>query len=712
MRERKTKMKGRVLAILLSVMMVVFAIPDIGMNGGVHAMVTSGQDMKSLSWEWNDEVTPKTLTIDLYPDSRFLDCMMAGEKKSDYAWNDYRGEIEKLVIKKGVASIGSEAFMDCSKINTIVFPEGNNNNNNLSFRENSFKNCTSLKSISFPSYAYAYGRAFEGSGLKKIEFAVNCVSPWNYAFANCSDLEEVVFEGKGRDHESGIGEGVFYNCIKLKNVQLPTNMDYILVSAFENCKSLESITLPATTREIRDKAFSGCEELKSINLSGALLTGLGEEAFKGCKELETVTISDSVTKIGQNCFEGCSKLKMVVAAPSAAYEYAKSSGIPYTIQNGGKLSETVEWYVDKKTNELVVLGAGSIPDYESTAPWYENYKDKITKIIVSDGITKIGKNAFYGLKNVTEVSLGNSVKEIGDNAFSACLGIKNVDIPVKVEKIGNGAFEDCSSIEKISIPANTSSIGDKAFNGCSSLGDVNIPANVTTIGKDAFKNTSKNTRIITEDGSAAADYAAANAITCTSKTSKELKAEEEAKKKAEEEAKKKAEEAAKKKSDDKKTTQTTTTDTSKEATKKGTVITDGKFSYKVTKTGTAGKTVGAVTLTKSKNKNIKKVVIGSTVKIDGITYKITAIGNGAFKGNKKITSVTIGANVLTISNNAFAGCTKLNTIMLKTTKLQKIGANAFKGINKKATISVPKAKKKAYIKLLKGKGQAKTVKIK
>ena len=139
---------------------------------------------------------------------------------------------------------------------------------------------------------------------------------------------------------------------------------------------------------------------------------------------------------------------------------------------------------------------------------------------------------------------------------------------------------------------------------------------------------------------------------------------------------------------------------------------DGKFSYKVTKAGTTGKTTGTVTLTKAKNKNIKNAVIGATVKIDGITYKITAIANGAFKNSKRLTSVTIGANVTSIGKNAFTGCGSLKTITIKGKSLKKIGANAFKGINKKATIKVPKAKKKAYTKLLKNKGQAKTVKIK
>ena len=104
--------------------------------------------------------------------------------------------------------------------------------------------------------------------------------------------------------------------------------------------------------------------------------------------------------------------------------------------------------------------------------------------------------------------------------------------------------------------------------------------------------------------------------------------------------------------------------------------------------------------------------IGATVKIDGITYKVTAIGANAFKGQKKLATVVIGANVSNIGKNAFNGCSSLQNITIKSTKLKTVGTGAFKGINKKATIKVPKAKKKAYTKLLSGKGQAKSVKVK
>ena len=106
------------------------------------------------------------------------------------------------------------------------------------------------------------------------------------------------------------------------------------------------------------------------------------------------------------------------------------------------------------------------------------------------------------------------------------------------------------------------------------------------------------------------------------------------------------------------------------------------------------------------------VSVPKTVKISGKTYKVTAVAANAFKNNKKLTRVTIGANVTKLGSKAFYGCSKLKKITVKTTKLKSVGKNALKGIHKKAVIKVPKSKLTKYKKLFKGKGQKKTVTIK
>ena len=119
--------------------------------------------------------------------------------------------------------------------------------------------------------------------------------------------------------------------------------------------------------------------------------------------------------------------------------------------------------------------------------------------------------------------------------------------------------------------------------------------------------------------------------------------------------------------------------------------------YKVTKAGKEASFVQA-------KKNAKRIVIPTTVKRKGVTYKVTSVAAKAVKNNKKVRSVVIGANVKRINNNAFYKCPALKTVTIKTTKLTKKTASkkVFKGVNKKMVIKVPKKVKKAYVKMFKG----------
>ncbi len=115
-----------------------------------------------------------------------------------------------------------------------------------------------------------------------------------------------------------------------------------------------------------------------------------------------------------------------------------------------------------------------------------------------------------------------------------------------------------------------------------------------------------------------------------------------------------------------------------------------------------------------KKKTLTTAAISKTVKISGYTFKVTAIDAKAFNNCKKLKKVTIEVNIASIGKQAFRGCAKLNNITIKTTKLtsKKVGSQAFKGINAKATIKVPKKKLASYKKILKAKGVGKKVKIK
>ena len=144
--------------------------------------------------------------------------------------------------------------------------------------------------------------------------------------------------------------------------------------------------------------------------------------------------------------------------------------------------------------------------------------------------------------------------------------------------------------------------------------------------------------------------------------------------------------------------------------KKNANYTIGNYKYKIMDAKTNGK--GTVALSGVKSKKGNSIKVADTVEIGGKKFLVTSIGGSAFSGCSKATSATIGKNVTKIGAKAFYNCKNLKKLTIKSTKLKSVGSRAFKGINKKASIKVPQSKLKAYQKLLKGKGQASSVKIK
>ena len=141
---------------------------------------------------------------------------------------------------------------------------------------------------------------------------------------------------------------------------------------------------------------------------------------------------------------------------------------------------------------------------------------------------------------------------------------------------------------------------------------------------------------------------------------------------------------------------------------KGDVVKDKNASYTVS--DVKNKTV-EYKAPASKTKT--SAAIPATVKVNGVSYKVTSIAKNAFKNNKKLKKVTIGANITSIGANAFSGCKSLKNVVVKSKSLKKVGKNAFKGIQKKAVFKVPAKKLKAYKKLFGSKaGVKKSMKIK
>lgn len=131
--------------------------------------------------------------------------------------------------------------------------------------------------------------------------------------------------------------------------------------------------------------------------------------------------------------------------------------------------------------------------------------------------------------------------------------------------------------------------------------------------------------------------------------------------------------------------------------KAGTKVIVGGNQYTVTKVGSE------VRFSKA-NAKARATTVPSTIRVKGITYKVTSIGTNAFKNCKKLTKASIGANVKVIKAKAFNNCPKLKTVTIKTILLTKKTASkkCFSKVSKRMVIKVPKKVKRAYVKIFKG----------
>ena len=140
---------------------------------------------------------------------------------------------------------------------------------------------------------------------------------------------------------------------------------------------------------------------------------------------------------------------------------------------------------------LTISGTGNMPDFSinvnnrTTAPW-DSQRDKIKTVVIKDGVTSIGKYAFFWCSGLTSITIPNSVTSIGEHAFANCSGLTSITIPNSVTSIGDGAFSGCSGLTSITIPNSVTSIGNGAFLGCSGLTSITIPNSVKSIGNQTF----------------------------------------------------------------------------------------------------------------------------------------------------------------------------------------------------------------------------------
>lgn len=175
----------------------------------------------------------------------------------------------------------------------------------------------------------------------------------------------------------------------------------------------------------------------------------------------------------------------------------KSAIVEQTL-GSGTCGSNLTWTLSDD-GTLTISGSGSMDSWsgnwhQEPTPWYEN-RDLIKKVVVEEGVTSIGSDAFRRCSNLTNIIMPDTLTSIQGYAFDRCSSLKDIDIPDGVTHIYEYTFDECSSLSNINISASVTDIEEYAFTGCSSLKSVVIPDSVTYIGRNAFNRCSSLTSV-------------------------------------------------------------------------------------------------------------------------------------------------------------------------------------------------------------------------
>ena len=518
--------------------------------------------------------------------------------------------LTSIVIPNSVTSIGYEAFYGCSSLTNIEIP-----NSVTSIEDYTFSGCSSLINITIPDGVTSiWNDAFYGcSSLKNIDIPSSVTRISNNAFEKCSSLTNIVIPNSvtsingsafsccsslrqimvdsanmyytsidgvlynkektevlkypnGRNEDNyvipngviSIGDGAFYKCSSLTNIEIPNSVISIGYYAFSECNSLTNIEIPNSVTSIGNSAFRECRNLTNIEMSNSV-TSIGSYAFYDSIKIKNINIPSSVTSIGDYAFF-LTEAIITCKTNSEAHKYLEERGIAYIlldneepiygidyqikdeiwdISKNGDESLIAQYTVNNRT--LIISGSGTMNNDSVKEAWMSSkYDCYIEKVIIEEGVTEICNEAFRKCRNLSSIEIPSSVTHIGghyfgdvptvDEVFSDCINLKEIKInsnnlkymsvdgvlfmrngalllyplgreeteyiiPNFVTVIGDNAFTYCSSLKNIEIPSGVTSIRYSAFEGCSSLTNIEIPSSVISIGSSTFEGCSSLTNI-------------------------------------------------------------------------------------------------------------------------------------------------------------------------------------------------------------------------
>ena len=460
----------------------------------------------------------------------------------------------------------------------------------------------------------------EWEEITKIVIGYGVTKIGESAFYDLENVEEVIFERNEKGESSVTNIGNY---------------------AFRNKYELTSIVIPASVEGIGDYAFKGCSSITSLSFEeGSSLTTIGVQTFCGELLLEECILPSKVTTIRKNAFRGFSSLKCFYY-PSKVNEFGTEVFCSadsleyfgkYTVDETAKTCsveyiglDTTKWL----PKDTIVPTASEIIIPEKL----DGYE--VVQATISDNTVDIPKS-FEAEHKIAKLSDVTALEGWTYEAETDELPLGgSVDVTLRSYEIND--TQKFTTSKKITISRSACADANKDHKcdgGCGkTFGDC-VDANKDhkcDYGCSKVTAHTWDTGVVTKKATATAK--GEKTYTCT--FCKATKKEEFA---------------------------------ALGLPKKGSKYTsdDGKGKYKITKSDAKK---GTVSFVAPANKKATTVTIPSTVKIKGVTFKVTAIEKNAFKSNKKVKNVTIGKNVTTIGKKAFYGCSKLKKLTIKSSKL-------------------------------------------
>ncbi|EIC03172.1 leucine-rich repeat domain-containing protein, partial [Treponema saccharophilum] len=292
--------------------------------------------------------------------------------------------------------------------------------------------------------AYGHGYVWQGwtwhsifsRDVRSAElFGVTAIVEW--AFRGYESLASVVIP----ESVTEIGSEAFKGCKALASVVIPESVTEIGKESFKGCNITElshpcltikggvaikdgvaeycasqarEIVIPDGVTEIGGYAFKGCKSLAAVEIPAGV-TAIGRSAFSGCTSLASVVIPEGVTEIGDQAFGGCTALASVEFGGTVAQWEAVEKGDDW---HGGVPAKSVKC-ADGEWQKLVVHVENGVA--------LECLDRNATSVTIPEGVTEIGKQAFWFCESLSSVVIPSSVTEIGKQAFEGCESLSSVE---------------------------------------------------------------------------------------------------------------------------------------------------------------------------------------------------------------------------------------------------------------------------------------------